>query len=95
MFCPLDLMVGPPLITIEEGVCSIQYIEGIKSKLFCKHLGVAAIRQKEYYDKNLQPRSYEVSNWVWRYYPPIAGLKLGCGWTGPYLVVEKRSRLTY
>ena len=99
--CPLDLMVGPPPNTIEESVCPIQYIEWIKSTMnvthdfVFKHLGVAATRQKEYYDKNLKPRSYEVGNWVWRYYPPTAGLKLGCGWTGPYLVVGKLSSLTY
>ena len=70
IFCPLDLMVGPPPNTIEESVCPIQYIEWIKSTMnvthdfVFKHLGVAATRQKEYYDKNLKPRSYEVGNWV-------------------------------
>ena len=60
-----------------------------------KHLGVAATRQKTYYDQNLKPRSYEIGDWVWRYYPPTANLKIGCGWTGPYLVVGKLSSLTY
>ena len=98
--CPLDLMVGPPPNTIEE-VCPVQYIEWIKSAInvthdfVFKHLGAAATRQKAYYDQNLKPRTYEIGDWVWRYYPPTAGLKIGCGWTGPYLVVGKLSELTY
>ena len=60
-----------------------------------KHLGVAATRQKTYYDQNLKPRSYNIGDWVWRYYLPTAALKIGAGWTGPYLVVDKISDLTY
>jgi len=32
---------------------------------------------------------------VWRWYPPTANLKLGLGWTGPYLIVKQVSPLTY
>lgn len=31
---------------------------------------------------------------MWRWYPPKAGLKLGLGWTGPYLVIDIISDMT-
>lgn len=37
----------------------------------------------------------QVNSWVWRWYPPTANKKLGMGWTGPYLVLEKLTYLTY
>ena len=98
--CPLDLMVGPPPNTLED-ICPVQYIEWIKSAMHLTHefvyeqLGVAATRQKTYHDHALKPRTYEIGDWVWRFYPPTANQKLGLGWTGPYLVVNKISTLTY
>jgi hypothetical protein len=56
---------------------------------------IASSRQKYYHDRGLKPRSYTTGDWVWRWYPPRAGLKLGLGWTGPYLVLVKVSSLTY
>ena len=50
---------------------------------------------KNNHDVGLKPCSFDVNEWVWRWYPPAAGLKLGLGWTGPYLVVGKISKLTY
>ena len=32
-----------------------------------KHLGVAITRQKAYYDRGLNPRVYEIGDWVWRF----------------------------
>ena len=58
-------------------------------------LDSAAVRQKIGYDNQLKMRSFEEGSWVWRWYPPKAGLKLGLGWTGPYLVLRKVTDLTY
>ena len=98
--CPLDLMVGPPPNTLEDK-CPIQYIEWIKSAMALTHdfvfrnLQVAATRQKTYHDRDLKPRKYDIGDWVWRWYPPTAGQKLGLGWTGPYLVTKRISDVTY
>ncbi|MEW8092744.1 MAG: reverse transcriptase domain-containing protein [Candidatus Thiodiazotropha endolucinida] len=98
--CPLDLMVGPPPNTLED-ICPIQYIEWIKSAMALTHdfvfrnLQVAATRQKTYHDRDLKPRKYDIGDWVWRWYPPTAGQKLGLGWTGPYLVTKRISDVTY
>lgn len=75
--CPLDLMVGPPPNTPED-ICPVQYIEWIKSAMHLTHefvyeqLGVAATRQKTYHDHALKPRTYEIGDWIWRFYPPTA-----------------------
>ena len=55
----------------------------------------AATRQKNTYDKGLKVRQYQVNDKVWRGYPPPAKLKLGLGWTGPYIVSEKVTDVTY
>ena len=60
-----------------------------------KHLKQAVYRQKQQYDQNLKPRKYSVDSFVWRWYPPTAGVKLGLGWTGPYKVIQKCSDITY
>ena len=99
--CPLDIMVGaPPEIDIFTG-CEIEYVEWVKlamAKAFEKvrsNLGEAAIRQKKYYDRGLKVRIYQVGDLVWRWYPPLANVKLGLGWTGPYKIVQKLSECVY
>ena len=98
--CPIELMVGPPPNSLED-VCPIQYIEWVKSAMEITHqfvfknLGIAAKRQKFYYDRGLKPRNYQEGAWVWRWYPPTANQKLNLGWTGPYLVIKQISETTY
>ena len=98
--CPLDLMVGQPPNMLDD-VCPLQYIEWVKLAMTITHqfvfqtLGIAAKRQKFYYDKGLKPRKYRKGDWVWRWYPPTANQKLKLGWTGPYLVVDRISDTTY
>ena len=40
-------------------------------------------------------RKFQIGDWVWYYYPPIGNRKLGCGWFGPYLVVDIKSDVNY
>ena len=100
IYCLLNLMVGPPPNTLED-VCPIQYIEWIKSAMALTHdfvfknLQAAATRQKTYHDRDLKPRNYKIGDWVWHWYPPTAGQKLGLSWTGPYLVINCISDVTY
>ena len=98
--CPIDLMYGLPPDRSNE-VCIIEYVEWLKSALkvsfdFANRcLGKAAKRQKSAYDASSQARRLPIGSFVWRYYPPTAKQKLGLGWTGPYLVVQKLSDLVY
>ena len=55
----------------------------------------AALRQKNTYDRGIKPRSFKVGNFVWRWYPPTACIKLGLGWTRPYQITYKCSDVTY
>ena len=60
-----------------------------------EHLLRAAQKQKTYYDKNIKHREYEPNDYVWRWHPPTAGLKLGLCWIGPYKILRKCSETTY
>ena len=81
--------------------CQIQFIEWLtytmtKTYNFVfKNLEKAATSQKKYYDVGLKVRQYTPGQFVWRWYPPYAVLKLGNGWTGPYKVVQKLSSVSY
>ena len=92
-------MVGPPPNTLVDA-CPVQYIEWVKSAMNLTHefvfknLGIAATKQKTYYDRALKQRHY-TGDWVWRWYPPTANQKLGLGWTVPYLVINRISDVTY
>lgn len=81
--------------------CPIQYVQWLQHTLFetfdkvSQHLQQAASRQKSDHDKNTKLRDIEVGKFVWRWYPPKTNEKLGLGWTGPFLIVDKISDLTY
>jgi len=100
IMCPIDLMYGPPPDR-EEVECPIEYVEWLQSAMQTtfefahKNLSRAAKRQKSVYDTESAKRHFMVGSSVWRYYPPTAGQKLGLGWTGPYLIVDKLSDLVY
>jgi len=97
--CPVDLMFGLPVD--QSDFCPIEYVEWVKHALIddfslvYEHNGQAAQRQKLYYDRGLKIRTFEKDSWVWRWYPPKINQALGLGGTGPYLVLEKLSDLTY
>ncbi|VDI69815.1 Hypothetical predicted protein, partial [Mytilus galloprovincialis] len=97
--CPVDLMFGLPN-TVND-FCQIEYVEWVKNtmreayKNVYDHSGQAAQRQKLYYDRGLKVRKFEPNCWVWRWYPPKVNQTLGLGWTGPYLVIEKITDVTY
>ena len=96
---PIDIIAGNPPVH-PETKCPIQYIEWItytvnKTYDFVyKNLEKAANLQKKYYDVGLKVRKYKPNDFVWRWYPPLAKLKLGLGWTGPYKVLNMLSSVT-
>lgn len=97
---PFDLIVGKPPNTPTEN-CPVEYVKWLQQTILNAHeiahknLNQAANRQKSDHDKNAKKREINVGKFVWRWYPPQANLKLGLGWTGPYLVIQKITDLTY
>lgn len=97
MNLPTDVMTG----SSNMSSCPIQYVEWVKSainkaiELANSQSKKAAIRQKKYFDRGLNPRDFESGDMVWRWYPPRANLKLGLGWIGPYMIWENLSDVTY
>jgi hypothetical protein len=75
--------------------CPVQYVEWVKQTIKLtyefvnQNLQRTAMRQKKNHDRGVKPRTFEACAFVWRWYPPISGLKLGLGWTGPFLVKQK------
>ena len=90
---PIDLMVGAPPRHENYYRCRTEYVEWLRqttmrAHAFARqHLGIAATRQKDYYDRNANSPHYSVGSFVWYWYPPSANKKLGKGWTGPYRVM--------
>jgi hypothetical protein len=74
----------------------VQYVEWVKQTIKLtyefvnQNLQRTAMRQKKNHDQGVKPRTFEACAFVWRWYPPISGLKLGLGWTGPFLVKTYR-----
>ncbi|CAC5408224.1 unnamed protein product [Mytilus coruscus] len=63
-----------------------------------KHLKVSAERQKILYNTNVKRHNYEIGDLVWRNQKKkIPGLKLEIArqWTGPWVVVDKKSDIIF
>lgn len=79
----------------------MQYVEWVKQTIKLtyefvnQNLQRTAMRQKKNHDQGVKPRTFEACAFVWRWYPPISGLKLGLGWTGPFLVKQKLTDVLY
>ena len=60
--------------------CPVEYVEWVRNsmencfKYVQNSLKKAASRQKKYYDRGLKPRSYEVGDFIWRFYPPFSNV---------------------
>ncbi|KAK3088175.1 hypothetical protein FSP39_015678 [Pinctada imbricata] len=97
---PLDLMVGGPP-NFSDDFCPVEYVEWLKHSLTIvfefanENLVHSAKRQKRYYDRNIKHREFHSGDFVWRWHPPSANVKLGLGWTGPFKVNRKCSDVTY
>ena len=79
----------------------MQYVEWVKQTIKLtyefvnQNLQRTAMRQKKNHDRGVKPRTFEACAFVWRWYPPISGLKLGLGWTGSFLVKQKLTDVLY
>ena len=90
---PLDVVMGRP--REDTPPCPTKYTEWLRQSLEGAHrfareqLGKASVRQKRGYDKKVQIRQIRVGQFVWYWYPRRSKVKLGNGWTGPYLVIRE------
>ena len=96
---PLDLMFPPATHTGYQ--CHTEYVEWVKRAMQDNferarhHLGVAASRQKRYYDVRTKNRQYTVGDFVLRFYPPNLRNKLLSPYLGPYRIMSKLGEVTY
>lgn len=99
MTYPLDVIAGNP--KNQRILCPVEYVQWLNHTFeitfnFARdNLLKAAVRQKNNYDRGIKPRNFAVGDFVWRWYPPTAGIKLGLGWIGPYKILEKITDVTY
>ena len=90
---PLDVVMGKP--RDDTPTCTTVYAEWLRQSLEGAHqvardeLGKASLRQKRGYDKRVKEREIRAGQFVWYWYPPRSKVKLGVGWTGPYLVIRE------
>ena len=97
---PIDV-IYPKYNTTSIPQCPVKYIEWLRmamSESFClarSNTRKNAERQKLLYDKNTVLRQFKPGDWVWVFWPPGDRVKLGKGWTGPYLVTRKLGEVNY
>lgn len=100
MSLPIDLMYISP----QEEVgyrCATEYVEWVKQALAESHekarevLRKSASRQKRYYDKRAQERTFKEGDWVLRLYPPLGQDKLNYKYVGPYLITKRLGDVTF
>jgi len=94
---PVDIVLECP--PSDESCCTSydEYVEAYQLRMrrgyeaVREHLGQAAGRRKDYYDRKVKPAAVNVGDWVWYLYPRRrVGLspKWQRYYTGPYLVVR-------
>ena len=96
---PVDLMYPP---TEHQGYrCHIEYVEWVKCALQDNYekarqqLGVAAERQKRYYDVRTKTQQFKEGDFALRFYPPNLKNKLKSPYLGPYRIMAKLGEVTY
>ena len=98
---PADLLYSETALQEIPPSCPQELVDWIQEairrsfKVAKKHLKASAQRQKRNYDKNTCWRSLDVGQWVMVLYPPQLQLKLGQGWRGPQLIVQKLGDVNY
>ena len=98
---PVDVMYGAAPTDFPS---SSHYASELRSLLASSYqrvrdnLKAAHQRQKELYDKRVHGQPFTVGEFVWLHNPHVPlghSRKLHCPWSGPYLVVECLSDVTY
>ena len=104
MTFPLDMITDPIGIEKDERKLTSEYVRILENNLkegheiARKNLNTAAKKQKMTYDVKVRPVTYKVGDLVWRNQKRNApGLKskIVRHWTGPWVIVEKLSDITF
>jgi transposase InsO family protein len=101
VFLPLDLLVGSPPTCGGNSACATEYVDWLKGAMehafeFAKrNMKKGVERQKYNFNKKLRERKFKRGDWVWLYNVPQSKMKLGKPWTGPFIVVQQLSEVTY
>lgn len=96
---PVDLVYGYE--APDQQQCPIEYVEWLRAAMAesfqrCRReLQDAALRQARHYNRLSGDPVYRVGQWVLLFYPPVANLKLGLKFIGPFKVTRKMSDVTY
>jgi hypothetical protein len=96
---PVDLMYGT--LPAVPDVCAVEYVEWIRdaaAENFSRareHLERAAEWQCQVYNKAAVLRTFQRGDWVLRFYPPQANVKLAAKYVRPYLVIDRLGEVTY
>ena len=96
---PIDLIFGD-CPDKQNYVCAYEYLEWLwQSTATSFHIASEQLKVsascKKSLKKGLKPRTFNIGNLVWRWNPPTASVKLGLGWTGPYVVLERLTDINY
>jgi len=94
---PIDVVLGSPPGNEPQYSSIDEYVEKhmtVMHKVYAtvrQHLGIAANRRKDYYNRNVKPMSFNEGTWVWYLYPRRrVGMspKWQKFYIGPYLIVR-------
>ena len=98
---PIDL-VFPSAASIQPFQCEVEYVEWVQAAMqqnyerAREHLGMAAARQKSYFDARARGRKFKAGDWVLRLcVPNINQDKMNFPYVGPYLVVKEIGEVNY
>ena len=98
---PVDILYAGSVVEEYRPCCPSAYVEWLRSTLET-HFAKARVRskkslgtQKRVYDQNTIMRKMHTGQWVWVFYPPEHKHKMGRGWQGPYLIIDKMGQVNY
>ncbi len=81
--------------------CFCEYVDKLRKSMVAAYvrarqtMGIPANRQRIYHDKDTATHFFKPGDWVLYWNKTRSQQTLSCGWTGPYVVIEKVSPVDY
>ncbi len=99
---PCDIMYGQTgAVYNRQHSCFCEYVDKLRTNMVAAYvrarqiMGTAANRQRIYHDEDTATLFLKPGDWVLYWNKPRFQQTLSCGWTGPFIVVEKVSSVDY
>ncbi len=99
---PCDIMYGQTGAVYNiQHCCFCEYVDNLRINMVSAYvrahqiMGIAANRQRVYHDEDRATRFFKPGDWVLYWNKPKSLQTLSCGWTGPFVVVEKVTPVDY